>query len=664
MKLSYLKTIAIFLGLLSIQALFAQSEDQDAGYRLQAAGCSSQQIEGNAINEGEYNSPNCYMMMNPSAVSEGTEALGVLGEKAMIIGVRGNVAGEVACASSPSSNQVLRLRGGGRKPQKSEPTGGPKHTGDSDEEESDLDHAEPDLASEDTAAFATLRSAGIKNSSVNEFLLNEIRNNIYTQCAADVAALILDRSITIKNFANTEEREAAEKIAKNKKESALEKKRDTVVAANRTIESARQLEKKAITAKEKVESTDNIQLIIEASQAAADAARAAMEAIVEQFAQKIAMARVDLVDTLYETTIARSSAQSEAAKINLESAKAFASSVDKAFEAVQVAENEVELDQAGRIAKLNLTENIRVFMKWSKEHDEFQKIVEAGKVVKEAKEEAFKAVGKQTPSEDSLFLQVSNQIGVSGCDVVNVEVDKKDAIREIKLEANKTTKTTVKVADWEMYAAAEIYWASDVAQSDFIAAQVGSRQKHEQERRAAWVDSVKDILTEDAMIQASRAKREALENRYASDVAAARYAPNGVDHKPQWKLPSKETIVVIGGEKVAARAAAARDDDAWAVDALAAAEDEFMASERCAAAYAAWDAELAARDETKRSIARTAELASLRTIALQDAERKEAEAKTALDTAAKNTADRKAKMTRVAETDNKTSENNIYCIIQ
>src|SRR3990167_10550457 len=97
----------------------------------------------------------CYLMMDPLTIEEGTKAIGkafggnaVTAERVMIegVGVRKNGV-ETTVSSSSSSNQVLRLRGGG--PKKFQPTGGFKSTGDtSDGEDAAVN---PDVESEETS---------------------------------------------------------------------------------------------------------------------------------------------------------------------------------------------------------------------------------------------------------------------------------------------------------------------------------------------------------------------------------------------------------------------------------------------------------------------------------------------------------------------------------
>ncbi|HLB33339.1 MAG TPA: hypothetical protein VJK54_03785, partial [Chthoniobacterales bacterium] len=146
------------------------------------------------------------LMMNPSTLEEGAEAigeaLGVLGKRA--VSAKGPAV-EVASILSISSSQVLRLRGGG--PKKSQPTGRLKSTGDTSEEE-DGD-ADPDLESEETSP---------KSGEVNKYLKNEIINNIYTECLAEVAKLTQNGRATTENISKeTDEWAAAEKAALHSK---------------------------------------------------------------------------------------------------------------------------------------------------------------------------------------------------------------------------------------------------------------------------------------------------------------------------------------------------------------------------------------------------------------------------------------------------------------
>src|SRR3990167_9513580 len=194
MKIHTLKIVAISLVLLSSQALFAQAknrlevrgdrwemplqrqemEDSRWEMEVEAQGCSFQEIEGSVINGIEYKdvdnqssllannsvpishlpSSISYLgitpklMMNPSleaGTKSLTEALGILEKRAII--EEGSVV-KVDSIPSNSSNQVLRLRGGG--PKKSQPMGELKATGDtSTEKESARDDADLDSASSD-----------------------------------------------------------------------------------------------------------------------------------------------------------------------------------------------------------------------------------------------------------------------------------------------------------------------------------------------------------------------------------------------------------------------------------------------------------------------------------------------------------------------------------
>src|SRR3990167_6765353 len=125
------------------------------------------------------------LMMNPSTLEEGAEAigeaLGVLGKRA--VSAKGPAV-EVASISSNSSNQVLRLRGGG--PKKSQPTGGLKSTGDTSEEEDDDASDADSSASEDNSA------------DINDVLNTHIQDAIETEGRAHVASNLLEKSLQAK----------------------------------------------------------------------------------------------------------------------------------------------------------------------------------------------------------------------------------------------------------------------------------------------------------------------------------------------------------------------------------------------------------------------------------------------------------------------------------
>ena len=232
MKNDTLKAVTISLGLLSTQTLIAQAENQinqqaeiTVNCQLPATNCdnSSQDL-------------NCHLMMNPSSIEEGTKAMG----KALGILRKGEITtaervaaeeereaeagrGEVVNAiSSNSSHQVLRLRGGGPKPKK-QLTGGFKSTGDSSEEEDTI--ADPDLESEDTQPMS---------GEVNKYLKNEIINNIYTECLAEVAKLTLGGGTAAGDISKeTAEWAAAKEAAEYSKRKA---ERAVIIATKKTEE--------------------------------------------------------------------------------------------------------------------------------------------------------------------------------------------------------------------------------------------------------------------------------------------------------------------------------------------------------------------------------------------------------------------------------------------
>src|SRR3990167_10612257 len=169
----------LFVAAASCNLLFAQPINQVAGCRLQVAGCrktelsSEDQIEQGVQTTTNYelrtanyndqgNDLDCYLMMNPSSIEEGTkvvgEALGIFGrgEEAAGVSSTSEGRGDVARISSSSlSNQVLRLRDGGL-----------KSTGNSsDEEESDQEDVELKIAAEDNHPTS---------NSVNDYLKKEI----------------------------------------------------------------------------------------------------------------------------------------------------------------------------------------------------------------------------------------------------------------------------------------------------------------------------------------------------------------------------------------------------------------------------------------------------------------------------------------------------------
>ena len=190
----------------------------------------------------------CHLMMNPSTIENGTqalgEALGLLGKEAVTAErtmAEGEGAGrsgiDRALSSSNSSNQVLRLRGGGPKP-KNKSTGGLKSTGES----SDEDNADPDLESEDTQPMG---------SEVSKYLKKEIINNIYTECLAEVAKLLLGGNVTAESISKEEAEWAAAaqaaEYSKGKIERAFEKAEREIDEAKSTSDEAkrnvRELEK-------------------------------------------------------------------------------------------------------------------------------------------------------------------------------------------------------------------------------------------------------------------------------------------------------------------------------------------------------------------------------------------------------------------------------------
>src|SRR3990167_9045171 len=235
MKIHTLKIVAISLVLLSSQALFAHAknrlevradrlemplqrqemEDRRWEMEVDAQGCSFQEIEGSVINGIEYKdvdnqssllannsvpishlpSSISYLgitpklIMNPSTIENGTkslgEAFGVLGKRVGTVtegeeASRNDVA--QAFSSSNSSNQVLRLRGGG--PKKPQPTEGSKATRDSSDEDGEDDNASDADSSEE--------------EDIHDVLNAHIEDAIETEGRAHVASNLLEKSLQAK----------------------------------------------------------------------------------------------------------------------------------------------------------------------------------------------------------------------------------------------------------------------------------------------------------------------------------------------------------------------------------------------------------------------------------------------------------------------------------
>ncbi|HLB34325.1 MAG TPA: hypothetical protein VJK54_08845, partial [Chthoniobacterales bacterium] len=271
--------ITAFSSLMSMQCIFAQvtpaiptqirqvenrleieDANQTTDYKIQLAGCTkikpqsedlSFKIEHRAKNTTNYElqttncdnsagSLNCHLMMNPSSAEEGIQAVhkafgtseqsaiavegSPLGHQAMAVVPETRMTPKVSVRAESSeieegmfsspSNQVLRLREGGPKT-KNRPTGGLKYTGDTSEEESDRDDVDPDLESENLPSRSP-EGVQSMDSQVNKYLKNEIINNIYTECLAEVAKLTLNGRVAAENYSLEEaEWKIAESAAKH-----------------------------------------------------------------------------------------------------------------------------------------------------------------------------------------------------------------------------------------------------------------------------------------------------------------------------------------------------------------------------------------------------------------------------------------------------------------
>src|SRR3990167_5167261 len=204
--------------LLNTTTLFAEVEN-----RLKEIGRA---FPGNAFANYQLPTANCdnldqdlsyHLMMNPSTIEEGMKAARKTLENFGIgENLEGTSSSKVEAKGSDivntiSSSHVLRLRGVG--PKKSQPMGGPKHTGDtSDKEEGDKEEGEPDLKSEDT---------NIVTSSVNKDLQNQTINKVESKSlkkAVKDVSLFPSSSLSPLNAENT----TSSSTQKNRQSLALE----------------------------------------------------------------------------------------------------------------------------------------------------------------------------------------------------------------------------------------------------------------------------------------------------------------------------------------------------------------------------------------------------------------------------------------------------------
>lgn len=205
-------------------------------------------------------------------------------------------------------------------------------------------------------AFTTSQAVGIGSNPINEFFLNEIRSNILKGCLADVAALMSNGNIINYNFTNANEIDQAKEEANERRKKAKDNRNVAVGNAKEAKKSARVVQQEAQIAKEKAETSNNTTDLNTAIKKAEDAAKAAVTAIMKRFDQEIAQVKYDLAHAAY-MNIAFASDDNE---LKLESKRSLATIVSQACEAAKVAKNEEELDQAGKIVRLDLSEFISI----------------------------------------------------------------------------------------------------------------------------------------------------------------------------------------------------------------------------------------------------------------------------------------------------------------
>ncbi|OHE78524.1 MAG: hypothetical protein A3F67_07375 [Verrucomicrobia bacterium RIFCSPHIGHO2_12_FULL_41_10] len=296
---------------------------------------NAQRVESTANCNNSDQDMSCYLMMDPLTIEEGTKAIGkafggnaVTAERVMIegVGVRKNGV-ETTVSSSSSSNQVLRLRGGG--PKKFQPTGGFKSTGDTSDEEDNIT-GNPDLDSEDTSPM---------NGQINKYLKEEIINNIYTECLAEVVKLSLGGRVTVENASQeVAEWAAAEKAAEHSKGQAgraLENARIETEEARRLADEAKQSAKEAARVPLQGSSAEQA-VVATMNYEKARAAYAAADYEAKRRFGILAAARVETADNVLHAISVRNSKQKAIAEAELAEAKETEMQALEAVEAAKV----------------------------------------------------------------------------------------------------------------------------------------------------------------------------------------------------------------------------------------------------------------------------------------------------------------------------------------
>ncbi|HLB33776.1 MAG TPA: hypothetical protein VJK54_06030, partial [Chthoniobacterales bacterium] len=288
-----------------------------------------------------------HLMMNPATIEEEIkavgEALGVFGKGEIITAEATGIGrGEIVnTISSSSPDQVLRLRGGG--PKKFQPTGGLKSTGDtSDEEEKD---ANPDVESEDTQPMS---------GQVNKYLRDEIINNIYTECLAEVAKLSLGGRVTAENLAKEEAEWAAAaqaaEYSKGKIERAFEKAEWEIDVAKSISDEAKRNIRELEKAPKPVSATEQAIAAANLAYEKAYAAHAASDYKAKKLAGELAEARVETANAvLHAITVRKGTQHATEAEAGLETAK---EAELEALKAVQAAMTDVK----AKLALMNTAE--------------------------------------------------------------------------------------------------------------------------------------------------------------------------------------------------------------------------------------------------------------------------------------------------------------------
>ena len=234
----------------------------------------------------------CYLMMDPATTGKGVEtlaeSLGVFGKRA------------VAAEITSGERQVLSVTAGGF-----------KTTGENIDAEEDHDSEAED------------------GTSVNKYLKNEIINNIYAECLAEVANLSLEKRKTAEGSSTLVQQEAAEwaeakmaaDVSKRKAERGVRKaQRETLEARTRVEEAKRNARDAARTPQQAHEAN---QAVVDATIAyeKARVAYTSSDCETKRLAEIFAEARVETADAVLYAISSHNTTSHTAAETELDAAK-------------------------------------------------------------------------------------------------------------------------------------------------------------------------------------------------------------------------------------------------------------------------------------------------------------------------------------------------------